>query len=764
MTFDLTWSGENEFNRAQSRAGVVWDGSALGMGLRGPNTFQNGGAWSWFGDPRAVYSGGITYVGWTDSAAQIGISSFNHSTGERKSFVLKTGITEDDHANPGICILDDGKVFVTYSEHNGADVFWRISTSAGDISAWGSETALTTGGNDNTYPSPFQTDTGRIYIFYRDDGHNLVYQYTDNDGSTWSGETDLVTDGTGSDFVYFKIGFDGTDRFDLGLSYADQSGSREHVRHAYFEGGTLYEADGTSIGSSADLDSIPKVYDSDGGGEDAWIWDCSHNGGNVQLAFARVPSGSDHTYGYARWNGSTWDVNASVVSAGEPIYNSNLSGQEEYSGGMSLNHAADGEMYLSINSPGPDDAAIYKYTTADDGDSWSSTLVQAASPGNRENIRPYVPWSLTGPHADLPVVWLQGIYHDFEAGEFLMAPVSAAELARPTGIEAKMSAFWDFSEASGNIDESTRGDMPGTATALTYEQTGPFGYDAISFNGTTSKIITASGYSYNGNSNWALFMWIKTSVTSVNNYLFGGQNTSAFYSRLDTSGKFRVAFGGTTVVDTGDAVNDGEWHRVGLICDGDNGRLKASVDGAIVGNIAQSVAGMVGPLHLGYALNFGTPESFDGDIAVPALYLDELLSDADVQADYDVFWDAAILESAVQASDAAGEGVTATIVASLPANTSANLTVYSDTTPAGQTLAVANGTNDLDFADIDAADGDDIWWEWEPARTVESASPTLTSVRLVGGAESGSASAAAPPGQVATWRRRFGRSGGLRKR
>jgi hypothetical protein len=49
------------------------------------------GAWSWFGDPRAVFYAGerrCTYVGWVNSFGDVVIGQYDHETGEFTSSVV----------------------------------------------------------------------------------------------------------------------------------------------------------------------------------------------------------------------------------------------------------------------------------------------------------------------------------------------------------------------------------------------------------------------------------------------------------------------------------------------------------------------------------------------------------------------------------------------------------------------------------------------------------------------------------------------------
>ena len=88
------------------------------------------GAWSWFGDPRAVTHNGRTYVGWVDQEGDVKVSSYDHATGERVTAVLQARLNQDDHANPSLQVRPDGRLVVYYSAHVGpVDALPRVLPS-----------------------------------------------------------------------------------------------------------------------------------------------------------------------------------------------------------------------------------------------------------------------------------------------------------------------------------------------------------------------------------------------------------------------------------------------------------------------------------------------------------------------------------------------------------------------------------------------------------------------------------------------------------
>jgi hypothetical protein len=109
--------------------------------------FSRSGAWSWFGDPRAVYYQGVhrrTYVGWVDGGGDVQVASYDHDTGVRVVATLKANFQVDDHASPSLLLRPDGHLLAFWSAHIGGGMYYRRSTLPEDISAWEPERTVPT--------------------------------------------------------------------------------------------------------------------------------------------------------------------------------------------------------------------------------------------------------------------------------------------------------------------------------------------------------------------------------------------------------------------------------------------------------------------------------------------------------------------------------------------------------------------------------------------------------------------------------------------
>jgi hypothetical protein len=67
-------------------------------GAQAADTVTDGG-WSYFGDPRAIYANGRTFVGWTTSSGQVQVGSFRKGSSDDVSTVDQ--VSDPGHANDG---------------------------------------------------------------------------------------------------------------------------------------------------------------------------------------------------------------------------------------------------------------------------------------------------------------------------------------------------------------------------------------------------------------------------------------------------------------------------------------------------------------------------------------------------------------------------------------------------------------------------------------------------------------------------------------
>lgn len=348
-------------------------------------------AWTWFCDPRGIrLSGGRILLGGVGSDDGTIRASWTADAGATWSTVnlALSDPTVDDHDNPAFLRRNDGHLLAFFCRHNGASYFLSTSDAADDPSAWTRvDLDSQLGGGPYTYANPFQL-TGEagapIYNFYRSGSTptwSTYFSKSLDGGTTWAAQTRLLDGASGSGRPYLKAAQNGNRRVDFAVTDGHPNAvATNSIRHFYMEGGSFFSSDGTPLGSPPfdTATDLTTVYD--GTTIRAWVWDIAIGiDGLPVIVFATFPSTTDHRYNYAKWNGTSWDVNE-ICAAGTYLY----SGEAYYSGGVSLDPNDPNTVYASRESGGF--WSLYRYTTSDGG----ASFTEEAMPDFQNAIRPFV--------------------------------------------------------------------------------------------------------------------------------------------------------------------------------------------------------------------------------------------------------------------------------------------------------------------------------------------------------------------------------------
>jgi len=199
-------------------------------------------------------------------------------------------------------------------------VQYARSDNARDISVW---TQKTTPAGHITYPFPFVTAGGDIYLFFRDGDAGgteaLAWRYvkSTDSGDSWSAKTSVISDGDGvGPLQYNGIYWDGS-KIHIAPMYVTGT-DRLHAYYLYFDtdDDKCYEVDSTEI-------SLPVTKE----WADANILAWDSGASVVNHAAVTVKSdgtpcmivvyGSDVAaeYRYVTWSGSEW-TSADITGAG----------------------------------------------------------------------------------------------------------------------------------------------------------------------------------------------------------------------------------------------------------------------------------------------------------------------------------------------------------------------------------------------------------------------------------------------------------------
>jgi len=391
------------------------------------------GAWTWFNDERAIVHQGSVFSGYVKSNGTYGITRRDLTTGVNSHVIVSTAASQeqDDHNNPSITVLPDGKLLILYSKHNSTAAYYQrtslvpLPTTASD---WGPEITRTVPAS-NTYANTYRlsAEANALYNFHRCVNFNPTLTLSTDNGASWGTARLLIGTGAGGIRPYPRYCSNGVDRVDLIYTDGHPRDIANSVYHMYYRAGSFYKTDGTFIKSLANL---PLDHDADergsvlypysdaawgaGQGPNDWIptgrgwtWDVHYGQDGAPIAVFQVQrddqTGSDWKkdriyYYYARWTGAGWERRM-IAQGGRPIY----AAEDDYGGGMCLDPEDPRVVYFSSNAATPldvsdiDNAALnaneryelYRGFTADGGLTFTWTQVTANS--DADNLRPIVP-------------------------------------------------------------------------------------------------------------------------------------------------------------------------------------------------------------------------------------------------------------------------------------------------------------------------------------------------------------------------------------
>ncbi len=381
-------------------------------------TFNEDGAWCWFSDPRAVYHNGQyerSYIGSVSKEGDITIGYFDHQTKEKHLQVVFPKLQKDDHVNPSLLFLPDGRLMIFFTKHNGGLYYTRTRKSE-DITSW-EEVQMLDMGQMLCYSNPvlLTEEHNRLYVFFRG-GYDWKPSFvtSENLGDTWSEPKVLVgKPGAGiSNRPYTKVVSDGKKRIWFALTDGHpRNEPLNSIYTMYYEGGQLYQVNGEKLGRMdalpIDQNQLVKAYDGVETTVRSWIWDIAlDEQGYPVIVYTRLNEETEHHYFYGRWTGSEWK-SYHLAKAGQDFPRKdwgkgNRNPEPHYSGGVSIDHHNPDVVYLS--KPVNDVFEIFKYQTADSGKTWTSTPVTAHS--KKDNVRPFAVRKVSAGSESL-VLWME---------------------------------------------------------------------------------------------------------------------------------------------------------------------------------------------------------------------------------------------------------------------------------------------------------------------------------------------------------------------
>lgn len=413
---------------------------------------NDNGAWSWFMDERVIVDQDQLIIGSTRANGvfrdkdkpgwgNVELAILNLKTGAKQVVVLHEKLEQDDHNNPGLLVLPDGRYLAGYSKHGQEPrVYFRISKRPGDPSEWEARTEFVTPGvriegggfgrgDVFTYCNPIRLsqEKGRIYMFHRSVGLDPNYLVSDDEARTWRYGGKLY-EGLDGYSPYTKYISNNRDTIHFVATEDHPRNFDNNLYHAFIRGGKIYRSDGTEVASLSTTTNcavhpwdFTRIYRG-GTNNVAWMTDIHLDKEErpvvlftVQVNGAGLPrgqGGDDHRFHYARWDGKKW-TEREIAYAGKRLY----PGEDDYTGLGAIDPQNPDVVYLSSNADlktgqplisaadGKRHHEIFRGETKDGGATWTWTPITQNS--TMDNLRPLVPiWKDTR----TAVVWMRGTY------------------------------------------------------------------------------------------------------------------------------------------------------------------------------------------------------------------------------------------------------------------------------------------------------------------------------------------------------------------
>lgn len=405
------------------------------------------GIWTWFNEPVAAYdsTSNSTLAGWVDSAGKVWMGQYWHAYQYYAVIPLRGGnvLQVDDHVNPAVLPLVNGKFLAAYSVHNGAS-YAAITNTAGDIRGRMTETALADG---STYVDAYAhlcqtTDSSNtIWWFFRRGSANprpvcFRVNQSGGTGGSWTANASCVNlfryNGS-TNRPYFRIYQSGR-RIDFAITDGQPSEvSTNSLYHFYMSvsaDGTqfsLYKSDDTLIdtwaisGGTGTVNSLTlplNITDNrftqvfSGATNKCWVWDIKSVNSSLQILYTTYSTTTNtddtHKYRRATLSGGSWS-SEDICYAGDSsspgtvgrvpqwIYpDSATTGEINYSPGICLDPNTTDRVYIG-KKYADGDSRISQWDKS--GGTWSLTSTLASN--SKINARPFAVYG----RAQTQILW-----------------------------------------------------------------------------------------------------------------------------------------------------------------------------------------------------------------------------------------------------------------------------------------------------------------------------------------------------------------------
>lgn len=402
----------------------------------------------WINEKAVVGDNGKTYIVYITDMGEVHIKELDtkcSKTPSRDYRLSRLNCTyADEHNAPSVCILSSGRILVAYTGHT-ADrcVRYRITEKPYDISSFGPEKEIPTGGL-TAYAQVFEnTEKKQIWLFTRVDRTTWRFTYSADEGESWSeAKPFLICDGGGLFYLsmhkldvlkpYERNPHGAEEQFFFAV-YGHPTSSGDHtIRTGIFNAdGQLLQTDGTPLdmnlfaGNVIDLQKLDIVYSSPEG-TTVRLLEVSATM-PLRVGFApftvekgKLPDPTLPAYHSATFRDGKWHISKPICPAGEFLADV-FDGAHTYLGGMAYYYGV-GEAGLCPWVPAPTctnriyiarfdgkDRVLESYLSTDLGESYQLEQVIRRIPGEK-NVKIWRPTVPVYAQDNMPVYWYEGVY------------------------------------------------------------------------------------------------------------------------------------------------------------------------------------------------------------------------------------------------------------------------------------------------------------------------------------------------------------------
>ena len=295
------------------------------------------------------YSHDFTVLGsyyWRVRALPDGIYSSHWHFSIAEPLVQATTDTGDD-CRPGIVQAVDGTLWVVwYSRRSGNyDIWYKTSVDGG--TTWSAATQLTTHSSSNYSPAIAQAADGTLWVVwysYRSGNADIWYRTSDDNGVTWSADTQLTTD-SGSDYdPTITQAYDGT------IWVVWDSWRNGNVADLYYktstDGGATWSPD-IRLTTDESWDQDPSITRT----ADGAVWVAWHS-------WRTWPG--DIYYKMTTDGGATWSSDTRLTTDTDADW------------AAAITQATDGRLWIGYQSYRSGNWDIWYQTSVDGGTAWST--------------------------------------------------------------------------------------------------------------------------------------------------------------------------------------------------------------------------------------------------------------------------------------------------------------------------------------------------------------------------------------------------------